>query len=105
LGALDAWNFGFAAFVFGAWGLLLFVFWRFFGFASFLFFVLELWFCFFCVLHDGKLCICEVFFLLAFRGWRGKGNKLAVGKKTFPMVLVAWQVSSVSNQRAMDWRS
>jgi len=38
LGALDAWNFSFAAFVFGAWGLLLFVFWRFFGFASFLFF-------------------------------------------------------------------
>jgi hypothetical protein len=82
LGALDAWNFGFAAFVFGAWGLLLFVFWRFFGFASFLFFVLELWFCFFCVLHDGKLCICEVFFLLAFRGWRGKGNRLLL-EKTF----------------------
>jgi hypothetical protein len=52
-------------------------------FFSFLFFVLELWFCFFCVLHDGKLCICEVCFLLAFRGWRGKGNKLAVGKKLF----------------------
>jgi hypothetical protein len=69
------------------------------------FFVLQLWFCFFCVLHDGKLCICEVVFSLAFRGWRGKENKLAVGKKTFPMVLVAWQVSSVCKQRAMDWRS
>jgi hypothetical protein len=29
------------------------------------------------------LCVCEVCILLAFRGWRGKGNKLAVGKKLF----------------------
>jgi hypothetical protein len=72
--------------------LFFFLFWSF-GFASFVFYMTE------------SCAFVKFFFLLAFRGWRGKGNKLAVGKKTFPMVLVAWQVSSVSNQRAMDWRS
>ncbi len=112
LGALDAWNFGFAAFVFGAWGLLLFVFWRFFGFASFLLFF-DFCFLFWSfgfasfVFYMTESCafVKFVFCLLSVVG-EERETSLAVVKNLFLWgVLVAWQVSSVSKQRAMDWRS